>query len=406
MCSVLFHSIFFVFSLSPTVLSYIHLSPCWQSRFACYSLYHPDIPQISHSCILNPQYRIPARPSISSSPRDQSPPLRYGFYSYCLDAARLLLHPAPRPQVHMLDIECFTYLNRALESTISPYVILATNRGLATIRGTEGDTINGEGMISPHGMPIDLLDRCMIVRTLPYAREEILTILGLRAKVEGLKVGDEAREWLADQGVKTSLRWVACSLFSLLFPLSSLRSPLSTPLTIHVSLPSSPCSHFSSRSRISHLSPRACRASMALSCSSLFSYLLMHPCLLIHPKTLRLTILTLHSSFLHRIPSDPTSPHLTSPQLPHLPYLPPSNTPHIHSIARKYRFALQLLTPASILSQLQGRTEITLEDVQETDSLFLDARSSARQLHHASSSALADAEGENGVTVGRGEYMR
>lgn len=37
-------------------------------------------------------------------------------------------------QVHMLDIECFTYLHRALESTISPIVIFATNRGNCTIR--------------------------------------------------------------------------------------------------------------------------------------------------------------------------------------------------------------------------------------------------------------------------------
>lgn len=44
------------------------------------------------------------------------------------------------------------------------------------------------------------------------------------------------------------------------------------------------------------------------------------------------------------------------------------------------RFALQLLTPASILSKLAGRTEIGLEDVGETDSLFLDAKSSARML--------------------------
>merc|ERR1712086_863404 len=31
-------------------------------------------------------------------------------------------------EVHMLDIECFTYLNRALESNLAPIVILATNR--------------------------------------------------------------------------------------------------------------------------------------------------------------------------------------------------------------------------------------------------------------------------------------
>ena len=37
-------------------------------------------------------------------------------------------------EVHMLDIECFTYLHRALESAISPIVVFATNRGHCTIR--------------------------------------------------------------------------------------------------------------------------------------------------------------------------------------------------------------------------------------------------------------------------------
>ncbi len=44
---------------------------------------------------------------------------------------------APMPQVHMLDIECFTYLNRALESSLAPIVVLATNRGLCEVSGTE-----------------------------------------------------------------------------------------------------------------------------------------------------------------------------------------------------------------------------------------------------------------------------
>ena len=34
----------------------------------------------------------------------------------------------------MLDIECFTYLHRALESTLAPIVIFATNRGSCTVR--------------------------------------------------------------------------------------------------------------------------------------------------------------------------------------------------------------------------------------------------------------------------------
>ena len=36
----------------------------------------------------------------------------------------------------MLDIECFSFLNRALESDMAPVVIMASNRGIARIRGT------------------------------------------------------------------------------------------------------------------------------------------------------------------------------------------------------------------------------------------------------------------------------
>lgn len=81
-------------------------------------------------------------------------------------------------EVHMLDIECFTYLNRALESTLAPIVILATNRGITTIRGTD--------MKSPHGIPSDLLDRLLIVKTLPYSLQEIVEIVAIRAGTEGL----------------------------------------------------------------------------------------------------------------------------------------------------------------------------------------------------------------------------
>ena len=39
-------------------------------------------------------------------------------------------------QVHMLDIECFSFLNRALENEMSPILVVATNRGITRIRGT------------------------------------------------------------------------------------------------------------------------------------------------------------------------------------------------------------------------------------------------------------------------------
>ncbi len=102
-------------------------------------------------------------------------------------------------EVHMLDIECFTYLHRALESSLSPIVVFATNRGKCTVRGTD--------IAAPHGMPLDLLDRIMIVRTLPYSQEEVVQILGIRAQVEGIKVEPESSQVLGEIGVKTTLRY-------------------------------------------------------------------------------------------------------------------------------------------------------------------------------------------------------
>ncbi|KAJ3090099.1 RuvB-like protein 1, partial [Physocladia obscura] len=101
-------------------------------------------------------------------------------------------------EIHMLDLECFTYLNRALESSLSPIVIFATNRGMCTIRGTDD-------VVAPHGIPLDLLDRVLIIRTLPYTLDEIRVILGIRAKIEGIKITSEASEALAQIGSKTSL---------------------------------------------------------------------------------------------------------------------------------------------------------------------------------------------------------
>lgn len=152
-------------------------------------------------------------------------------------------------EVHMLDMECFTYLNRALESTISPHVILATNRGQSTVRGTEFDGGLSAGIVAPHGIPLDLLDRCMIVRTLPYTDEEIRQVIRIRTATEGIAVSDDAITKLTELGTRTSLR-----------------------------------------------------------------------------------------------------------------------------------FALQLLAPASVLANVAGRSEITIDDVSQTNGLFLDARSSARQL--------------------------
>merc|ERR1712146_258033 len=44
------------------------------------------------------------------------------------------------------------------------------------------------------------------------------------------------------------------------------------------------------------------------------------------------------------------------------------------------RYVVQLLTPASIMAQTAGRQMITRDDIEEIDSLFFDAKSSAKVL--------------------------
>lgn len=53
---------------------------------------------------------------------------------------------------------------------MSPIVIFATNRGVCTIRGTD--------VLAPHGVPIDLLDRMLIIRTMPYSVSEMEMVSG------------------------------------------------------------------------------------------------------------------------------------------------------------------------------------------------------------------------------------
>lgn len=102
-------------------------------------------------------------------------------------------------EVHMLDIECYSFLNRALENEMSPILVVATNRGITNIRGTNYK--------SPHGIPIDLLDRLLIISTQPYTEDEIRKILDIRCQEEEVEMSEEAKVLLTKIGVETSLRY-------------------------------------------------------------------------------------------------------------------------------------------------------------------------------------------------------
>ncbi|KAL8791944.1 MAG: hypothetical protein Q9195_005433 [Heterodermia aff. obscurata] len=104
-------------------------------------------------------------------------------------------------EVHMLDIECFSYINRALEDELAPIVIMASNRGNTRIRGTT--------YRSPHGLPLDFLDRVVIVSTHAYAKEEIHEILKIRAQEEEVDVSANALALLTKIGQETGLRYAS-----------------------------------------------------------------------------------------------------------------------------------------------------------------------------------------------------
>ncbi|KAL1501687.1 hypothetical protein ABEB36_006971 [Hypothenemus hampei] len=102
-------------------------------------------------------------------------------------------------EVHMLDIECFSFLNRALENEMAPIVIMATNRGITKIRGTNYK--------SPHGIPLDLLDRTIIIPTKPYEEKELKEILSIRCEEEDCQMTDNALTVLTRISKETSLRY-------------------------------------------------------------------------------------------------------------------------------------------------------------------------------------------------------
>lgn len=104
-------------------------------------------------------------------------------------------------EVHMLDIECFSYINRALEDELAPIVIMASNRGHTRIRGTS--------YRSPHGLPLDFLDRVVIVSTHAYNSDEIKQILAIRAQEEEVDVSPDALALLTKIGQEAGLRYAS-----------------------------------------------------------------------------------------------------------------------------------------------------------------------------------------------------
>jgi len=118
-----------------------------------------------------------------------------------VDEGKAFIHPGVLfiDDSHLLDLEAFSFLGRAMESELVPIIILATNRGVARIRGTD--------VKSPLGFPLDLIDRAVIIATHEYDPESIREILRIRSEEEKVKIEKDALERLTEVGSKSSLRY-------------------------------------------------------------------------------------------------------------------------------------------------------------------------------------------------------
>ncbi|KAG0484723.1 hypothetical protein HPP92_008614 [Vanilla planifolia] len=99
----------------------------------------------------------------------------------------------------MLDIECFSFLNPALENEMVPILVIATNRGITTIRGTN--------YCYPHGIPTDFFDRLLIISTQTYLEDEIHKIIEIRCNEEEVEMSKDSKILLTKIGMETSLRY-------------------------------------------------------------------------------------------------------------------------------------------------------------------------------------------------------
>lgn len=102
-------------------------------------------------------------------------------------------------ETHILDLECFSFLNTAAETGLSPIIILSSSKKMSKIRGTD--------IVSPYGMPSDLLDRLLIISTKPYTPEELGQIIQLRVVEEDCRIEDSAMEALRQLAEHRGLRY-------------------------------------------------------------------------------------------------------------------------------------------------------------------------------------------------------
>nr|XP_027205429.1 ruvB-like helicase 1 [Dermatophagoides pteronyssinus] len=107
---------------------------------------------------------------------------------------------------HALDVECFSFLNKLMESENCPTFVFATNRLEADLRVSQTELTGGAFEQCVFGMPPDFLDRLVVLRTSAMTLAEAVELMELRAREEALHFDDAAVQALAQLALSESVR--------------------------------------------------------------------------------------------------------------------------------------------------------------------------------------------------------
>ena len=110
-------------------------------------------------------------------------------------------------ELYMLDCECYSTLNRLIESDLCPFLVLTSNHTPPNDHSMQIDEHLNNHLDYPLGIAPDFLERSIIIRTNPYTLKELQSIIEIRAREENIKLSDEACIILCDVASSKSLRY-------------------------------------------------------------------------------------------------------------------------------------------------------------------------------------------------------
>lgn len=100
---------------------------------------------------------------------------------------------------HLLDNVCYSYVGKLIENTFSPNFIFTTN--------CSRKKINGSNNIAPHGIPIDFLDRFLMLPTSPLSKFEIEQIIETKSTILGLSFALQSRQLFVKIALECGLNY-------------------------------------------------------------------------------------------------------------------------------------------------------------------------------------------------------